>query len=349
MNSHSRNGILVMSTLGVGDVLLAQPLLSELRKNVGSERLSVLARKGPPANLVRRMALADDVMEYASGWPRRLQGALRIGMWIRLQRFGAILVTTGMNPYYSGVMALLSGAPVRVGEKKGKVDWAWTTTVPADPDSHVVERNMALGLALGVRANSEPTLLPNEREMAQARRLVDMRTRTVAVIPGSNKHLKFKRWPQQKFVKLIRSLTDAGLNTILMGGPDEDGLGTEIASQLPGANVKDLIGKTDIGTAAALLSSCDLAVGNDGMLLHLSAAVGTPVVAIFGPSDPMLYGPRGAGHIIVKLPLPCSPCYNKLKEGCPERACLTDLSVKTVLDAVWAHRERVRGRAAGIA
>ncbi|MCU0613234.1 MAG: glycosyltransferase family 9 protein, partial [Candidatus Eisenbacteria bacterium] len=98
--------------------------------------------------------------------------------------------------------------------------------------------------------------------------------------------------------------------------------------------ITELIGATDVGTAGAVLSRCRVAVGNDGMLLHLAAAVGTPTVAIFGPSDPTLFSPVGTHSMVVRRALDCAPCDKRLRRGCPERRCLVGIEVSEVTEAV---------------
>lgn len=320
-----------MSTLGVGDILLAQPLFSAVAQRFADAHISILARTGPPALLARRLGIADEVVEYVPKWPHRIYEAFTIGSWIRSQRFDTVLTTTGMNPYYSGIMALVSGARVRTSECRGSMTWAWDATAPVSPGTHVVERNRAIGRILGVESALEPRFTPTTREREIASDLVTPGPNTIAVIPGSNKHLSYKRWPLEKFVQFLRVLSEHGYRAVLLGGPDEETLRQELNKRTRDTVFVNLIGRTCIGSAAAILSECCLAVGNDGMLLHLAAAVGTRTVAIFGPSDPTLYRPFGANHGVIKPALPCAPCYEKAKNHCEHRRCLTELSVDAVL------------------
>jgi lipopolysaccharide heptosyltransferase II len=323
-----------MSTLGVGDILLAQPLFSAVAQRFTDAHISILARTGPPALLARRLGVADEIVEYVPKWPHRIYEAFTIGSWIRSQRFDTVLTTTGMNPYYSAIMALVSGAQVRASERRGHMTWAWDATAPVSPGTHVVERNRAIGRTLGVEPGLEPRFAPTTRERRIASELVAPGPNTIAVIPGSNRHLSYKRWPVEKFVQLLRLISKRGHRTVLLGGPDEETLRQELGNIARDTGSVNLMGRTCIGSVAAILSECCLAVGNDGMLLHLAAAVGTRTVAIFGPSDPTLYGPRGMRHEIIKPTLPCAPCYDKAKNHCEHRRCLTELSVDTVLTRV---------------
>lgn len=330
-----------MCTLGVGDVLLAQPLLAALRASGRFQRIVVLARHGPPAALMQRLGVADHVREYTSGAKHRLLGAVSIGSWIAAQRFKAVLTTTGMNPYYTGVMALLSGAPTRIGEHRERMEWAWTVTVPTSNCRHVVERNRALGEALGIHAGLVPKLIPTGEEQRRARAVLPHLNNLFAIAPGSNRELTHKRWAVRKFSKLSSMLIHRGCHPVILGGPDEADLGRAITADLPKDAVTDLVGRTDIGLALGVLAYCSHAMGNDGMLLHLAAAVGTPTIALFGPSDPALYRPMGSGHVVVTSGQNCAPCYAITPRGCHKAECMANLSVQDVMVAVENVMDRV--------
>jgi len=85
---------------------------------------------------------------------------------------------------------------------------------------------------------------------------------------------------------------------------------------------------------AAILSRCRLYVGNDSGVTHLAAAVGVPTVAIFGPTDPDVWAPRGPGVRVVRAATPCAPCAPPQRQACQQRACLEAVSVQAVLDAI---------------
>ncbi|MBN1423558.1 glycosyltransferase family 9 protein [Candidatus Fermentibacteria bacterium] len=327
----TRSGVLVMSTLGVGDILLAQPLLEALRR-ARSDRLVVLARAGSPADLARRFRLADTVVDYVPRWPHRLTRGAALAPWIMRQRFSLVLTTTGMNPYYSALMAMASRAPLRIGEGRGWMRWAWTDMIAVTPRTHAVKRNQALGRAAGVNSGVTPRIVPYEMELEHARDLLGSDGCWIALSPGSNRHIAHKRWPLNRFAELVLRLRGRGAQIVLLGGPDEGDMGRQLTTQTGDDGITDLIGATDVGTAAAVLSRCRIAVGNDGMLLHLAAAVGTPTIAIFGPSDPELYAPVGPHSIVVKRSLSCSPCDRRLPRGCPERHCLMGIEVDEIVE-----------------
>jgi ADP-heptose:LPS heptosyltransferase len=161
----------------------------------------------------------------------------------------------------------------------------------------------------------------------------------VGVFPGSN--ASSRRWAPERFAETVRRLAAAGYEVVVFGGPGEEALSREVA----GDAALDLGGRTDLPTLAAGLAACRAVLTNDSGPMHLAAAVGTPVVALFGAGDPRETGPLGPGHRVLRHPeLGCVPCR---KNVCPRagrgtflreaaRECLGLIGVDEVLAAVAA-------------
>lgn len=170
----------------------------------------------------------------------------------------------------------------------------------------------------------------------------------IAMHPGSGGYSTARRWSPERFAQLADTLyRDAGSQMLLIGGPEEAELHQRIMGMLrSGVPVRSLAGKSTIQVTAAVLELADLFIGNDAGPMHLAAAVGTPVVAIFGLSNSDAWGPYTGQRadrkaIVVKQDLPCMPCFYRghdlgLPEGCATRDCLATLGVDPV--AVAARR-----------
>jgi ADP-heptose:LPS heptosyltransferase len=167
----------------------------------------------------------------------------------------------------------------------------------------------------------------------------------IAMHPGSGGYSTARRWAPERFAQLAdRLFHDAGGQLILVGGPEETELHRQIIelmqSEMP---VRSFAGKGNIRVAAAILEQADLFVGNDSGLMHLATAVGTPTVGIFGLTNsdawgPYLGGVQGQQVVVVKLDLPCMPCFYRghdlgTPEGCMTRDCLAMLGVEPVATA----------------
>lgn len=155
----------------------------------------------------------------------------------------------------------------------------------------------------------------------------------VVLHPGASAFAAFKRWPEDRFAALARALTADGCQVLVSFGPGEAELARRIVAEAPGARELD-------GTALGLLGlgavyrDADVAVAADTGPLHLAAAAGTTVVALFGPKDHALYGPRGSNdHTVLYRDVPCRPCKRRT---CAAPLCIRGLEVEDVLDAVRA-------------
>ena len=143
---------------------------------------------------------------------------------------------------------------------------------------------------------------------------------------------KDKRWPPERVSELAARLTAGGATCLLVGAEGDRGAGREIESMLPpGARVFNVIGRTDLRLFAGLLASCQAFVSNDSGAMHLAAAAGVPVVAIFGPTDERVTAPLGNHDVLIHQVF-CRPC---MLRDCPiDHRCMRRISVDTVFDTV---------------
>jgi len=162
----------------------------------------------------------------------------------------------------------------------------------------------------------------------------------IAVVPGGGaswgEAAKYKRWPAAKYADLVDKIVEkSSSEIILMGDPKEKDLCADIVRSGRG-RAHNAAGQTTLGQMAALFMNCRLAVVNDGGPLHIAAACGVRTVSIFGPVDPVVYGPYPInGHTVVRKGLACQPCYRRFRmASCGHISCLNDLSVEDVFRKV---------------
>jgi ADP-heptose:LPS heptosyltransferase len=207
---------------------------------------------------------------------------------------------------------------------------------PQMPDHKTDPKNVVAGLA------PARSYTPSRIEHSMMKRPI------IAMHPGSGGYSTARRWAPERFAQLADTLFhDVGGQLILMGGPEEAELHQQIMGMMQsGMPTRSFASKGSIRVAAAVLEQADLFVGNDSGLMHLATAVGTPTVAIFGLTNSDAWGPYTGGTpvqqaIVVKLDLPCMPCFYRghdlgTPEGCMTRDCLAMLGVDPV--AVAARR-----------
>jgi len=164
----------------------------------------------------------------------------------------------------------------------------------------------------------------------------------VAIHAGAGSFSLARRWPLEDYARLVQRLTaHLDVSVVLVGGRDEAGIGAALREAGPPDRILDLTGRTTLGQLGALLARCHLFVGNDSGVMHLAAAVGTDILALFGPSNHRAWGPwtPTARSIIIRADVPCSPCLYRgdtlgTPEGCPARPCLHMITPEQVVSSV---------------
>jgi len=305
-----RFSVVVPIVAGVGNALMAVPLVRQLKTVAGAERVVVAARTNAMAEPFRRM---DEVDEVVVGKARQMIQALRS------TRADLLLMPFPSNRWQYSMLALASGAgqvllhdyPVgrlRALHFVGK-------RVPARRGLHDVEQNLRLLRQLGVEPDlrEAPRFAVHDDDRAAADMVVG-RGPFIAVHAGSAQTMlaQAKRWPTTKYASLIEAMwREFGLDIVVLEGPDEAGVADAIIANLPlGApqpRIARLVG--NLGVAAAVFERAKVYVGSDSGLAHLAAAVGKRAVTIFAPADPERVCPFGNRDLVVKPAKSCSPCF----------------------------------------
>jgi ADP-heptose:LPS heptosyltransferase len=196
------------------------------------------------------------------------------------------------------------------------------------PDVHSVEATMDAFRWLGVKQQDAPPLR-YEVHTREAEKVRSSLSKSYAVLhPGSV--METKRWQSGRFAQLARSLQDLGLMTVLTCGPGEEGIVAEVARDVPSPRI--VLGLR-IPELAELLRGAKLYAGNDSGPMHLAAAVGTPVIALWGSSDSRRWRPWGVNQAVVQNPFECNPCpgYRCLVASTP--LCIESVTVEQAVAA----------------
>ncbi len=362
--------ILVVKLAGIGDLLLATPALRTLRESYPQARIDLLVTPDS-AGLLNDWAVIDNVIvldKYLFDYPQQMlthpQHLLRLTpLWRALRdgHYDAVLLfhhlTLPFGRLKHQALMRATGAKWRVGLDNGH---GWFLNVRVKDDGfgamHEAEYNMAVAQAVGATIRSRHLEVPlSAEERSEARGLVygeaapaSVARPIIAMHPGSGGYSTARRWAPERFAQLADTLFhDVGGQLLLLGGPEEAELHQQIIGMLQsGMSARSLAGRGSIRVAAAVLELVDLFVGNDSALMHLATAVGTPTVAIFGLTNYQAWGPYTGDAtknraIVVRLDLPCMPCFYRghelgTPEGCATRDCLAMLGVDPV--AVAARR-----------
>lgn len=320
---------LVIGPNWIGDAVMSLPVLRPLARAQPRRPLIVFAKSGPAA--VYRAA-AEGTVDYVVVASGRLWSDVAA---LRRSRPEEVWILP--NSFRSALLAFLSGARERIGYDTDGRGFLLTHRRPAPPPMrHQVHDYDDLLTSRGLEAADwDPELKPTGEALAAASRALaavgfDPTDRPVLLAPGAAWSWT-KRWPPERYGRLARGLAEKGIPVGIVIGPGEEDLARR-ALEAAGIAVPVLGANLDPGGLAALLSLARAVVANDSGPMHLARAVGTPVVALFGPTDPGRTGPLGGEGRVIDRFVFCSPCF--LRE-CPyAHECMTEIAPEDVLRAL---------------
>jgi lipopolysaccharide heptosyltransferase II len=311
--------ILIVAPSWVGDTILSEPLVALLRDPFEDPIVDVLV---PPwcAPVYARMRGIRKIIEtpFSHG---KLDIAARKRLAADLRGEGYTHAFVLPNSWKSALVPFLARIPKRVGYT-GEGRWGLLTDARKLDQKmfpRLVDRFAALAVPRGalVPMPPAPTLVPDVKNRADAMRALRLKTdRPVVILCPGAEYGPAKRWPPNQFAELAALLLRDGLQVWIIGSPNDKMAADAVLNSL-GENihkVRDLTGRTDLGTAIDILSSASLVVSNDSGLMHAAAAVGAPLVALFGSSSPAYTPPLSPNAQIAKIDIVCSPCF---KRECP--------------------------------
>jgi heptosyltransferase-2 len=322
--------VLVIQTAFLGDVVLTTPLLSRLAARF--EPVDVVTTPAAAELLETHPAVRRVIAYDKRGADRGLGGLRRLAERLADTRYAAAFLPH--RSWRSAALALGAHIPERIGFDDSPAAVLYTERVPRPRRGH--ESTRMLALADGERpAALAPTvsLTLTDADRATADAWLKEHKITapfVAVAPGSI--WGTKRWPG--YAELVAQLKQP---VVVLGSAGDSALADQVAAAAPG-RAHSAAGALSLRQSAAIIARAELLVTNDSAPLHLATGVGTPVVAIFGPTTPSQgFGPVGAGsRVIQEKGLWCRPCSPHGPATCPfgHHACMRDIGVERVLTAV---------------
>lgn len=310
--------ILVVAPSWIGDAMLAQPMLVRLKQRHPDAQIDMLA---PPwtARLLRQMSEVHAVI--ANPFPHgalKLFARYRLGRQLRAAHYDQTIVLP--NSFKSALVPYFAGIPQRtgfIGEMRyGLLNDARKLDKAKLP--LMVERFAQLAEAPD-DAIQRPVPRPQLHVSAEQRLQVldklglTLTRQPVAVFCPGAEYGPAKRWPIPYFAQLAQQMHMQGYKVWLLGSAKDKEIGDKIVA-LGNGDCQNLCGATDLADAIVLLSCADVVVSNDSGLMHLAAALDRPLLALYGSSSPAFTPPLSTQAQVLKLDLPCSPCF---KRECP--------------------------------
>jgi heptosyltransferase-2 len=318
--------ICLLQTAFLGDCVLTLPLLKKMKEIFPGASVSVVTRP-ETAEVFSASGLADEIIEdrkktASSG----LAEFNRLAAELRSRSFDAAIIPH--RSLRSALLAWRAGIPARVGFSSSAGRFFLTHKVPFSWLLHDVERNLSLLSPLAENLKTPfPGLKPSAAPAAAG----------AAVGVNTGSAWPTKRWPAEKWARLIRKLSEKfGTRVLMVGGPGEKEWNEEIERLAGREHCLNLTGKTSMPELMEAIRPLKVFVSNDSGPMHIASALGVPAVGIFGPTTKELgFFPYGRGNRVVETPLDCRPCALHGSKRCPRGhfLCMRLLTVEEVLKA----------------
>jgi heptosyltransferase-2 len=344
--------ILIRATNWVGDAIMALPALRSVRVRFPEAHIAIVARPYV-ADIYHGQQICDQLIPYdLQGAQAGVSGRERMARELRAQNFDAALLL--QNAFDAAWLAWRARIPERIGYARDGRSFLLTKAVPVPNSAEIPSHEQFYYLELLRRVgwldhvNGESCIeltVDSQAKQHAAERLLAAGARSnalrVAIGAGAS-YGSAKCWPPDRFAEVANRLTaESDADIVLFGTPAEVAVSSAISAGLRRPPI-DLTGKTSVGDLPALLSQCHLFIGNDSGAMHVAAAVGLPVVAIFGPTDPLGTAPVTKRCTVVQEKPYCSPCFLR---RCPtDHRCMTRILPPQVAIAAqsWLASREVR-------
>ncbi|HYG34284.1 MAG TPA: lipopolysaccharide heptosyltransferase II [Clostridia bacterium] len=337
--------ILILKPSSLGDVIQALPVLRLLKRHYPKSEIHWWIASGLAPLLEGDPDLAGIIPFERRGWstPHNWIRLWRNVQWTRQQNFDLVIDLQCLAR--SGAFAWAANGQLTVGlDEPREGARGFYDLIARRPSFHTHAVDWYLGILplLNVPVHRDFEWLPPRPAVAAAVRkkwpVAD--SRWVILQPGAR--WLNKRWPVEKFADLVRRFPEAPeeLRFAILGGKEDAPLGKTITEAAP-RRCLDLTGQLSLPEMIEWVRLSELMVSNDTGPMHVAAALGKPVVALFGPTEPRRTGPYGQLQNVLQLDLPCVPCLKSRCTYCNPQECLRALSADAVLARMREHMKKL--------
>jgi len=333
----TRKKILVIKLSALGDVILCIPSLRALREKFPESWISVLVGR-KSRKIVRNCPYVNDAIVYEeTSRHGRLADILKMARLLAIEDFD--IVVDLQNNRTSHLLAFLCGARIRAGHgnRKGSFFLNKKTKSSAHLTLSPLEHQFEVLKLLGLQVHDKHLELWTDREeeknvddFLEAQWVSPSQT-LVGINPGSSVRWPTKRWPVENFARLCDELAKKNIRVVLTGSAEDAPLAEELLKSTRNKPI-NAVGKTSITELISLIKKCKVFVSSDSAPMHIAASVKTPLIAIFGPTDPKRHLVPPLRYQVFWKEIHCSPCYLR---NCPiGHICMKKITVQEVLDSV---------------
>ncbi|KAF0143748.1 MAG: heptosyltransferase I [Nitrospirae bacterium] len=340
--------ILIIKPSSLGDIVHSLPFLNAIRDRFPKSEIHWVVARGLEGLLEGHPMISKLWIINKDNWKKikNMKGTVSelkdLFKSLKKEKFDIVVDLQGL--LRSGVLAAATGAPLRIGFNEAREGSRifYTHRVKGGKDIHAVDRYLKIAKFLGCDASDVKFPFPLSFSSSQGINyflneynppsppfdkggMGGFCDEYAVIVPGAR--WRTKKWPSERFGELASILP---VKALVVGGKSDIDISNRVAAGSKG-NAMSVAGMTSIKELVDLMRKAKFVVSNDSGPMHIAAALGVPVFAIFGPTNPLRTGPYGKGHVIIRKELKCSPCY---KKTCKDVRCMDAVSVKEVAEII---------------
>jgi heptosyltransferase I len=323
--------ILIVKPSSLGDVVHSLPFLNAINTCFPGAKLHWVIAKGLEGLLegnpmVDRLWVIDkDAWKKIGNFEGTIVGISSLFRGLKKEKFDIVVDLQGL--LRSGIIAAATGSAERIGFQEAREGSRifYTHKVKGGRNIHAVERYLKIAAFLGCNTTEVRFPFPVSFNSSLVTHYSSLSDDYAVIVPGAR--WKTKRWPPEYFGELALHLP---VQSVIVGSKTDKDIANLIVS-LSDGNAVSLAGETSLKQLIEVMKKAKFVVSNDSGPMHIAAALGVPVFAIFGPTDPRRTGPYGEGHTIIRADVPCAPC---LKKQCDDMMCMNGLAAKKIYETI---------------
>jgi len=341
------NKILIIKLSSIGDVVHALPFLEVLKTSHPDSKIDWLVEEEASQVISGHPLINRVIISKRKVWEKEILNPLKftkvsseaLGLYKELRRSSYDVVIDLHGLFRSGFLTALSNGKRKIGMSGGREGASFflnEPAVPVDYEQHAIDRYLKVAEFLNCDTCKFRGEIPvSEEDKKKAEEIIrssEEDKKIIAINPMAK--WKTKLWESDKFSELASRLREGRDNLVVFTGSGQDRPVIEdiIRNTENGDNrIINLAGRTNLKELAYLYSRCSALVCTDTGPMHIAAAMGCRVVALFGPTSPLRTGPYGTGHMVIRSMSDCSPCF---KKKCGNAKCMKDITVDEVFAAV---------------
>ncbi|MBI4689978.1 MAG: glycosyltransferase family 9 protein [Nitrospirae bacterium] len=330
--------ILIVKPSSLGDVVHSLPFLNVIKERFHNSEIHWVIAKGIEGLLEGHPMIDKLWVINKDDWKKigRVKDTLNelkeLFKSLKKEKFDIVVDLQGL--FRSGVLTAATGASVRVGFSDAREGSSifYTHRVEGGRDIHAVDRYLKIAQFLGCDISEVRFPFPLYFSPQPSALSPQLYEEYAVIVPGAR--WQTKRWPPERFGELASRLR---MKFLVIGGRSDMDISSKVVDNSMG-NAISITGKTNIKELIEIMRRAKFVVSNDSGPMHIAAAIGVPVFAIFGPTNPLRTGPYGKGHVIIRKTLKCSPCYRK---RCSDMKCMDAITAGEVIDNI---EQRICGK-----